>query len=711
MVCEGQCDAGRVSVCSTTGFASGYVSCEAACVAPSSASFTVTRGTHERPEYGDCRTYIACSVGYYKRFRADGRLQCEVCDDQRKPADAVWASEGLSVNDATSCLWECRKDISVFNSNRSGCTRLANRAQIPSNDAGWFGRRGTGLHQTCGAGRGRTSEAGTALVSGECLDCPPHPALATWTAGGLGCEWSCQYGARRGGVCLVEPVDCRARGYTLDLDGATCVRLAIPWARAGRRKADITVERQVGGGNATALASSSSLHAAGSLPYGVSGRHTVAATRAGRNWTVEGPLCSMASAWLGGREYLVGTVCNTSFLVYLDLSDPRARLGVLIGRPGERGWRDGFRTEALFQDELYVASGAENRTLFVLDRWNCLLREVSIADPPGAYLTRVYTVHGLTDKFASAGLARCYGDGSLASPRTFWALGRERVVFADEDGLWQLELATREVVRAMSEAADAGFEADDLAGVSAPDAFSLVLAFRNGATWVVRALEEECPEDWTSLDGGDCTTPCAWRSQLGGLGQYVNRSTGACVPCAAPACGVGQYRVPCTRAEQAVCASCPSLDDGKVYVEPGDCTPSLRRYLPPCPAGFYLGAGGWCAQCPRFSTTVAGGAVRLEQCKCVAGFVRRGGLCVTDDPLYTFGTVCAGNCTVPGNATLLAVRDRYGKACPWACNAGFFRDLDLLPMDSCIPCLPLGGVGQKAISSGDDGMAASCEFA
>ena len=695
-----------MSVCSASAFASGYVSCEEACVTPSSPSFSVIRGTHERPEYGDCRTYIACAVGYYKRFRANGQVQCEVCDDQRKPAYALWASEGLSVNDATSCLWECRKDISALNSTRSGCVLLASRTLIPDNDAGWFGRRGTGLHQTCGTGRGRTSEAGTALVSGECLDCPAYPARASWTVSGVECEWYCQLGVRRGGTCFVEPTDCRARGYTLAADGGGgCVRLAIPWARAGRRKTGTVVERRASGGNATVGRALLSDWTAGSLPYGVSGRHTVA--RAGRNWTVGGAICSMTSAWLGGREYMVGTVCNTSFLVYLNLSEPGARLGVLIGRPGERGWRDGFRTEALFQDELHVANGAENRTLFVLDRWNCLLREVSIADPPGAYLTRAYTVHGLTDKFISAGLARCYGDGSLASPRTFWMLGRERAVFADDNGLWQLELATREVVNAMSEAGDAGFEADDLAGVSAPDAFSLMLAFRDGFVWVVRALEEECPDDWTSLDGGDCTTPCVWRSELGGPGQFVNQSTGACVPCAGLACGVGRYQIPCTRTGPAVCASCPSLDDGKVYVKAADCTPSLRRYLPPCPAGFYLDSvAGWCEQCPRFSTTVAGGAVRPEQCKCVQGFVRRGGLCVTDDPLYEFGLACAWNCTVPANARLLAVRDRYGKACPWTCNTGFFKTPAAPLRGKCSPCVGSG----VALSNGDDNSPLSCEF-
>ncbi len=672
-MCKGQCDVGRVSVCGS-GFSTGYVTCDEACVLPVGASFTVSRGTHERPEYGDCRTYIECRAGHYKRFRTNGQVECEPCNDQWKPPYALWATEGLSVNDATSCLWECRKDISALNASRSGCVLLANRGQIPGNTAGWYGIKGSGQHQTCGVGQGKTSEAGTALVAGECLTCPAFPALASWVYNGQACEWDCVSGVRRGGGCFVVPADCRVRGYALDGLTGRCVRSPLPWSRSGQRKTGIAIETRSGGGwngsGPTYLRTGSSL-------YGVAGRHVVLTPR--RNWTVDGPICSMASAWVGGWEYMFGTVCNTSFLAYLNLSDPKARLGVLIGSPGVRGWRDGFRTEALFQDELYVASGTENRTLFVLDRWNCLLREVVIADTPGSYLTRVYTVFGLTDKFATAGLARCYGLGSLASPRKFWMLNEGRAIFSDDNGLWQLELGSREVVPALSETTEQ-FEADELVGVSAPDAYTLVLVFAQGTVWVVRANEEACPDDWTSLDGGDCTTPCVW-----GDGQYVNQSTGQCLACTGLACGVGKEWVPCTRTAQAYCGACPTLEDGRVYASAGTCDPSLRKFVPPCPIGFYK-ASAWCEQCPRFSTTVAGGAVRLEQCKCVAGFVRRAGLCVTDDPLYVFEPACAASCALPGNATLVAVRDGRGKPCAWECNTGFYLD-SLAPwMDKCRPC-------------------------
>jgi hypothetical protein len=82
--------------------------------------------------------------------------------------------------------------------------------------------------------------------------------------------------------------------------------------------------------------------------------------------TVEGRLCSLTQAVrVGNWSNAFGSLCNQSFLVYLNLSSAgTGGLGVLIGSSA-RGWRDGFRTQALFEIELRVdRTGA----LFVLDR-------------------------------------------------------------------------------------------------------------------------------------------------------------------------------------------------------------------------------------------------------------------------------------------------------------------------------------------------------
>ncbi len=92
-----------------------------------------------------------------------------------------------------------------------------------------------------------------------------------------------------------------------------------------------------------------------SQPYGIYSRHTLA-TSGGTARNLPGPVCSgMLGSW-NWKAYMFGALCNQSFLVYLDLSTTGSKMGVLIGN-STRGWRDGFRTQALFQDELYVALG------------------------------------------------------------------------------------------------------------------------------------------------------------------------------------------------------------------------------------------------------------------------------------------------------------------------------------------------------------------
>lgn len=109
-----------------------------------------------------------------------------------------------------------------------------------------------------------------------------------------------------------------------------------------------------------------------SIGYGIKGRHTVTMTAGGTARTVEGRLCSVTQAVrVGNWSYAFGSLCNQSFLVYLNLSATTTTgtgLGVLIGSSA-RGWRDGFRTQALFESELYVAARADSTgTVFVLDR-------------------------------------------------------------------------------------------------------------------------------------------------------------------------------------------------------------------------------------------------------------------------------------------------------------------------------------------------------
>jgi hypothetical protein len=617
------------------------------------------------------------------------------------PFLAKYVTAGLSANDESSCLWECNYGLqySVVWSG-AACEYMGLQTAMPMHPAGWFGVYGGAL-TTCGAEF--TSEANTTAARGGCQACPPLPARATRAANARQCEWGCAYGwTFRGSRCVREPGLewlCTDAGTTRDREGK-CVNSSVPWNRAGTGRVGMVVsEAWLAVQNAT----NRGVVVAQSTAWGASGRHAVVV--AGRGVQTEGPLCSATVAWIGGAQYLIGAVCNQSFVAFANLSSASVRLEVLIGQAGSPGWADGFRTQAQFQAELYVATSGNN-TVWVLDRWNCVVREVTIWPRPGDYRTRVDTVHGLTERFLVVGQPKCYGLGSLAGPRRFWEVGGGVLLFTDDHGLWQLTLETGALASVMSEGLwSAGFEADDVSWVElSADRYTLRLGFRDGRVWTVRAGSEACPQDTTSRDGGDCAVQCEW---LEGAGSYVNRTSGACVQCvAATGCGVGTEPAVCERDGPGWCRPCPALEAGKRYMEAGVCGRAV--YMAPCPVGFW--GEGVCEPCPPFTTTWLAGAVRVEQCKCVAGLVRRGGgVCVADNPLYLFeagGGVCADVCPVPGNATLVAVRGVDGRPCVWRCNAGFYRET---LAGQCRACQ--AAVGKRLATSGDDDSPLSCEWA
>ena len=436
---------------------------------------------------------------------------------------------------------------------------------------------------------------------------------------------------------------------------------------------------------------------------------------------------------------MLAAVCGQAFIAYLNLSagPGGASLGVLIGQAGSPGWADGFRTQARFQTELHVAKGADDTSLWVLDRWNCVVREVTVwGSQPGDYRTRVYTVHGLTERFALTVQAgpKCYGAGSLAGPRRFWDVGGGVLLFTDDNGLWQLHVATGELASVMDEgwALGLAFEADQLAAVAVvgSDRSTLLLGFAGNVTWTVRASVEACPADTTSSLGGDCVRQCEWAA---GKGSFVDPATGLCVKCGLgglAACGAGYELVGCERGKQAWCRRCevPAQQVGgtnytKVFVVAGSCDESQMRYKAPlCPPGLYAeSSGGWCEPCPVSASGIAGktllpSATRKEQCKCNAWQgLRRAvdGACV-GEALYVYSDEAQGCrlCNVPPNAALVDGHG-YGR-CRWECDIGFYRNLDMTTGwgERCKPCVRVGFYDESRtpVTRGDDGVPLSCEF-
>lgn len=730
--CRGQCPAWVRSEC-VSEFGLGYARCPVASACNRSINFGETRvawrGSFELADESNCATYFLCKPGHYRNFSAGGTVSCDACNETLLPPGARWVTEGLSLEDDASCLWECRHETHAPKDDGLGCVVKSGRGQgVTPNAAGYW--RGAQSGGVCGLGR--TSQEGAAISSEECLECAPLvPDVMRWKEKTDQCEFEClaPTDTKRGSLCVPERRDCSEPG--LVLDGTTCTLQAFPWNRPGRRKLGGVV---VANRTATDVGGISMAYPwVQTLGYGIKNRHSVTPLVGSGALAVQGQLCSATTGTVGGHSYVFGAVCNQSFLVYLNLSQPVAGLRLLIG-DGERGWRDGFKTQARFESELYVA-GTGGGTLFVLDTWNCLLREVVVWDRPGSYLTRVYTLWGDTEKLTlEVPEAKCYGPGSLAWPRRFWSLGGPWLAFADEDGLWQFHTGTRDLLETVKEGSvPGGFEADELLEAGRPDEFTLRLVFRGGGVLRLEAAQEPCPEGLTSLGGGACTVECRWRDLAGRPARYVDQATGECRACSRPVCGRGEELAACTPRMDAYCRRCPLWADpacgsgcllgtnetctscarqgggctclsraNLVYSEDGTCDDTVLRALPPCRAGWYLSGAGYCVACPAFTATLLAGASRVEQCKCLPGMARRAGVCVGEE-LYEFESSCLGSeaCSVPRNAE---VRTDGGPTCGWQCLAGHYRDTRAGFLDQCRPCL--GGSGR---TRGDDDEPWSCE--
>jgi len=102
VACEGAVPPGTVPVCVGQYGASGPVACPVA----ASSSEIVTLGTYLKAN-GDCAPYFDCAAGTFKHFYSSGLVACEPCTTT-PPLYFEPFSSGLSVNDPTSCLYECQ---------------------------------------------------------------------------------------------------------------------------------------------------------------------------------------------------------------------------------------------------------------------------------------------------------------------------------------------------------------------------------------------------------------------------------------------------------------------------------------------------------------------------------------------------------------------------------------------------------------------------
>ena len=650
------------------------------CPYTADTSKAVTRGPFLRPN-GTCAPYFQCAPGYFKHHYAIGALYCEPCSNT-PPQNRTWFAQGLSVNDPTSCLYECQ-----------------------------------------GA---ETWPAGLCNAVGAPLPAtPPVCPVPTDTLGDECGEWVCKSSqgvVKRGDLCFSTQT-CLSVGYSTSQSG--CTPSPLPWQSAGWKKSNpeqgalsglngVVVISPANASSSPAppvvlVAPASDIGAGAiafsSLAYGSVRRHWMQADGGARVF-LPGQVCSAAVATLAGRRYVFVVFCNATFISFLDLTAGDALAHRLIGA-STPGYAEGFKYTALFGAELYIAATSAEPRVFVSDRLNCAIRVISIPAAPGDWLTRSYWLYGSTAGTCNTGAAAILSPGRLFP---ISVLGQTFFLFPASDGLYQLDCPTRNVIQVLTGANLPAWVPDlySLDGVDAANYSTLSLRFP-AVTAVLTPLQVPCDEGYTSNIG----TPCNQRCSLDV--NYVDLASGLCLPCASRSCVSGELFVACTAYSPQMCMPCPNLAQiqgvyPRVFNRPGYCGLEYTYYVSFCPNGQYLSptqtyAGlPVCVPCPFLSATDGDGATSVDQCRCFPGTTRTtGGLCSAGQlyPLPSLSQCPFG--TYP--------RGAYERCT--SCRVDPFPEcaVGLYPLSdgSCLPCLiPVNAI---ATSNGKGiGGASTCAF-
>lgn len=241
-------------------------------------------------------------------------------------------------------------------------------------------------------------------------------------------------------------------------------------------------------------------------------------------------MCSLCIDALSSTTVYV-VFCNVSIVFFY--TSP-SQLQRLIGN-STRGYAEGMRDQALFENELYIASVGAGR-LVVLDTWNCMLREIVIGpDGPGDFRTASYRLFGTIVR----GLPLC---SALQQPRWLFPLvkytSNAYFVFVNTQNgrLFQFYSHLRQTV-------PTNIYLDPskvvLTVLSTTSMLNLYVLYTDNTLVTYSQSGEKCPTDYTSYAGSDCSQYVPWRN--GAFDGYYVEPSGFAVKCAAAACSLGIF--------------------------------------------------------------------------------------------------------------------------------------------------------------------------
>lgn len=534
----------------------------------------------------NCQNYKVCKPGFYLFVSDVGVPTCTPCTNILSNEEAV--TPGLIINNQTSCITQIKR---TKTSNNEGFYSSDNRA-CPSNTV---------------------SEQFYATIRDECFLCPVRPSNTFVVPNTPRCEWTCMPGYfPLGAKCEPEinRLDCNGPGLIFTSNG--CIMAPIPWQSAGfgySEMLSITIIptridfRQVLNLGYTSMVDYSSYS------------HNVI-TANSLNKRVQGVICSLT--WTPSYVYLV--FCNTSMIFFWDTTQikPTSLIGNMT-----RGYQEGFKNQALFENELYIAAvSSDPNRMIVMDTWNCVVREVVLGpNGPADFRTRSFLLFGTVYNKK----AFCI---DLITPQWLFPLYGDLVAFINDHKIICQIHTKRRMYKCMI---NYNFMQTNFTYMSSPNSSTLVLYYTH-QTVEIRSTFIACPNDYTSYEGSSCSIYAPYNA--GNFGGFY-LIDGIPYKCVEPACPLGSYPGICSRNAPANCFQC-IIDNPHNYTikirSAGACSYDIVH---PCPMNMYSDNDGYCQSCPTLMYTLAPYRTSIWDCVCPYPLIRTGSaMCILGAPLF-----------------------------------------------------------------------------
>ena len=639
--CKGECDIGFWPTCNN-----GFVQCLPCTSNQSNVSnaAVIRSGVAEKPEY--CHVYFQCQRGFFLFFQSFTQILCAPClVPEADKTQWQFTSYGVTFGDNYSCIYE--------------------PLQVPfsTNDLGFYGSKST---QQTSCDVGFTSVAGFASLPTHCIACENAPLNAYYNVFEKDCSFSCLTGLKKGLACI--PDSCpTCISYLLPLNKpghdipstrvllitqhslpiytlSASAEFTVDYNYIYRNNDNSSFCKNINNGQS--MEQDVPLTCSTCFPtskinynyyivytnpaspfvfffleriFGYNNRYvmwkvfkTATANEEGivqAHWKLPGRVCSVSTSInsINQKEIMFLTLCNTSWISWIDVSDP-VSIGLTraiiqdntqyIGRKVNRligqdtlGNQDGLRQEALFGKKLWVtAFNTVPPRVIVADEINCRLVEIYVSQT-NPELNFAQTI----------GTSSCFDAKiGLFNPRllSFTDSGNF-LVWLSNKGVHQTNMQTRTstllITHDLLPANITSIACDDIS----------IKIYNHTHVYNFTLQSDICPDGFIASSGSTCT-PCP---------QYTYTTDHiTCLPCALNLnCGINYSVQACTLSNNAFCFPCPALPANSVYIQPNSCGMEAIAFLPPCPVGYQLDTlNNLCKLCPTFATSNP----ITQQCTC-----------------------------------------------------------------------------------------------